>query len=107
MSEGSLSLYNIKDNKAFGKEQIKKVKERQIQDIIEQNMEQMFTTRLVASEYTITGGRMDSIGLDDNNSPVIFEYKQGQNDNVINQGLYYLDWLMDHKGDFTLDVRKN
>ena len=106
VSEGSLSLYNIKDNKAFGKEQIKKVKERQIQDIIEQNMEQMFTTRLVASEYTITGGRMDSIGLDDNNSPVIFEYKQGQNDNVINQGLYYLDWLMDHKGDFTLDVRK-
>lgn len=47
---------------------------------------------------------MDSLGIDENNSPVIFEYKRAVNENVINQGLFYLDWLMDHRGDFTMLV---
>jgi len=33
---------------------------------------------------------------------VIIEYKRSINENVINQGLFYLDWLLDHKGEFTL-----
>jgi hypothetical protein len=33
-------------------------------------------------------------------SPVILEYKRASNENVINQGLFYLDWLMDHRKDF-------
>ena len=52
----------------------------------------------------ITSGRMDSIGIDENNSPVIFEYKRSTSENVINQGLFYLDWLLDHKADFKLLV---
>ena len=46
------------------------------------------------------------LGLDDNNSPVIIEYKRALNENVISQGLFYLDWLMDHQGEFTLQVLK-
>lgn len=37
---------------------------------------------------------MDSFGINENNSPVIFEYKRSQNENVINQGLFYLDLLL-------------
>ncbi|MFX0199656.1 MAG: DUF5655 domain-containing protein, partial [Candidatus Hodarchaeota archaeon] len=33
-------------------------------------------------------------------------YKRALNENVINQGLFYLDWLMDHRGDFELLVLK-
>jgi predicted transport protein len=40
--------------------------------------------------------------LDENNCPVIIEYKRATNENVINQGLFYLDWLLDHKAEFTL-----
>ncbi len=47
---------------------------------------------------------MYSIGIDENNSPVIFEYKRSSSENVINQGLFYLDWLLDHKADFKLLV---
>ncbi len=39
-------------------------------------------------------------GIDENGCPVIVEYKRSSNANVINQGLFYLDWLMDHKKDF-------
>ena len=44
------------------------------------------------------------MGIDENGSPVIIEYKRSTNENVINQGLYYLDWLMDHRADFQLLV---
>jgi predicted transport protein len=62
--------------------------------------------RFLASEFTTTNGRIDSLGLDENGSPVILEYKRATNENVINQGLFYLDWLMDHRGDFELLVLK-
>lgn len=78
--------------------------EKQLQTTIEQNMETFFGIRFLKSEYAITSGRMDSIGIDENNSPVIFEYKRSTSENVINQGLFYLDWLLDHKADFKLLV---
>lgn len=80
------------------------VLEKELQTLIEKNMEIFFGVRFLKSEYVITNGRMDSIGIDENNSPVIFEYKRSQNENVINQGLFYLDWLLDHKADFKLLV---
>ncbi len=78
--------------------------ERELQQTIEKNMEMFFGVRFLKSEYVITNGRMDSIGIDENNSPVIFEYKRSSSENVINQGLFYLDWLLDHKADFKLLV---
>ena len=78
--------------------------EKNLQKLIEENMEKFFNVRFLKTEYTITDGRMDSIGIDENNCPVIFEYKRSSKENVITQGLFYLDWLMEHKGDFTLLV---
>lgn len=78
--------------------------EKELQTLIEQNMEIFFGVRFLKSEYVVTNGRMDSIGIDENNSPVIFEYKRSLNENVINQGLFYLDWLLDHKANFKLLV---
>lgn len=63
--------------------------------------------RFLATEYS-TGkthaGRIDSLGLDENNCPVILEYKRSVGENVINQGLFYPDWLMDHQAEFKLLV---
>ena len=78
--------------------------EKELQTLIEENMEKFFGIRFLKSEYVITNGRIDSIGIDENNCPVILEYKRSSNENVINQGLFYLDWLLDHKADFKLLV---
>jgi predicted transport protein len=43
---------------------------------------------------------MDTLGIDAEGNPCIIEYKKGQNDSVINQGLSYLRWLLDHKDSF-------
>lgn len=78
--------------------------ERDLQRVIEKNMDKFFGVVFLKSEFVISNGRIDSIGIDENFSPVIFEYKRNSNENIINQGLFYLDWLMDHKADFKLLV---
>lgn len=83
--------------------------EKPLQSLIEKNMETLFGVRFLASEYSTGkkhGGRIDSLGLDENGSPVIFEYKRDTNQNVINQGLFYLDWLLDHRAEFQLLTQK-
>jgi predicted transport protein len=81
--------------------------ERELQTLIEQNMPTFFGVTFLKTEYvTSNDGRIDSLGVDENNCPVIFEYKRSSNENVINQGLFYLDWLLDHKADFELLVMK-
>ncbi|WP_313953877.1 DUF5655 domain-containing protein [Accumulibacter sp.] len=79
--------------------------ERPLQSLIEANLETLLGIRFLATEYS-TGkthaGRIDSLGLDENDCPVILEYKRSVGENVINQGLFYLDWLMDHQAEFKL-----
>ncbi len=81
--------------------------EKPLQTFIENNLESLLGIRLLASEYH-TGrthaGRIDTLGLDENNCPAIIEYKRSTGENVINQGLFYLDWLMDHQAEFKLLV---
>ena len=79
--------------------------EKELQTVIENNMNTFFGVTFLASEYRTTdGGRMDSIGIDENHCPVIFEYKLSMKENVINQGLFYQNWLLDHKDSFKVLV---
>ncbi len=80
--------------------------EKDLQRLVEYNMEALLGVRFLASEYAINGGRIDSLGIDEDGCPVIVEYKRHSNENVINQGLFYLDWLLDHIADFQLLVMK-
>jgi hypothetical protein len=74
--------------------------EKSVQTLFETNLVDLLGVRFLASEFTTTnGGRIDTLGLDESGSPVIIEYKRAMNENVINQGLFYLDWLMDHRKD--------
>ncbi len=85
------------------------VLEKSLQTLIENNLETLLGVRLVKSEHYTGlkhGGRVDTLGIDENDGPVIIEYKRATNENVINQGLFYLDWLIDHKAEFQLLVEK-
>jgi len=83
--------------------------EKSLQEQIENNLDTYLGVRFLATEYSTGanhGGRIDTLGIDENGSPVIIEYKRTMNENVINQGLFYLDWLFDHKAEFELLVLK-
>jgi len=83
--------------------------EKKLQTLIEKHLETFLHVRFVASEYS-TGkthaGRIDTLSIDENFCPTIIEYKRNSNANVINQGLFYLDWLMNHQAEFELLVQK-
>lgn len=81
--------------------------EKSLQILIERNLDAVLRIQLLGSEYSTGqkhGGRIDTLGIDENGCPTIIEYKRSSNANVINQGLFYLDWLMDHKAEFELLV---
>lgn len=104
-----IKLFSMRDGAAIELPGSEVALERSLQELIEQNLETLLGVRFLASEYSTGpkhGGRIDSLGLDENGSPVILEYKRSTNENVINQGLYYLDWLMDHRAEFQLLVMK-
>lgn len=83
--------------------------EKSLQTLIEQNLEALLGVRFLATEYStgpVHGGRIDTLGIDEDGTPVIIEYKRLISENVINQGLFYLDWLLDHKKEFQWLVMK-
>ena len=62
--------------------------ERSLQTLFERNLEALLGIRFLASEQRTTNGQIDTLGIDENASPVIIEYKRASNENVINQGLF-------------------
>ncbi|MFF2192072.1 DUF5655 domain-containing protein [Streptomyces sp. NPDC058157] len=82
--------------------------EAEVQELVEAHMEAMLGVTFLASEYgtgPVHGGRVDSLGIDENGSPVEVEYKRSTDAGVISQGLFYLAWLMDHRDAFRRLVR--
>nr|WSW42407.1 endonuclease NucS [Streptomyces sp. NBC_01001]WSW63151.1 endonuclease NucS [Streptomyces sp. NBC_00998] len=83
--------------------------ERDLQDMVETNMESLLGVRFLAREYStgpVHGGRIDSLGLDENGAPVVVEFKRATDPGVLSQGLFYMAWLMDHRTEFQALVRE-
>jgi predicted transport protein len=84
--------------------------EKALQNLIEKNLGPVFSCRFVATEYSTGpqhGGRIDTLALSEDNNPVIIEYKKVESSELINQSLYYLAWINDHRGDFELAVQRS
>ncbi len=76
---GDLKLFQLEQGKAVELTGTAMTLEKSLQTLIEHNMETLFGVRCLASEYSTGkkhGGRMDSLGIDENRNPVIFEYKR-------------------------------
>lgn len=81
--------------------------EKDLQNLVEQNLESFFNCKFIASEFStgnIHSGRIDTLALSEDNNPVIIEYKKVASSDLINQSLFYLHWITDHKGDFQVAV---
>lgn len=104
-----LKLFRVTDGSAVELSSSAAALEKDLQRLVEANLQTIFGVEFLSSEHStgkVHGGRIDTLGIDENGSPVILEYKRHANENVINQGLFYLDWLMDHRGEFELLVQR-
>ena len=79
--------------------------ENELHILIEKNLLYLMGIRLIASEYPIPNGRIDTLGLDEDDVPVIIEYKWKKDLSAIVQGLFYLDWVTQNKKPFESIVK--
>ncbi len=104
-----MPLFHIDKNKLTIAKPINFFKEKEIQTLIENNLNVVFNCRFIESEFS-TGhehaGRIDTLALSEDDNPVIIEYKKIASSDLVNQSLYYLSWIKDHKGDFQVAVDK-
>ncbi|MDX8377679.1 MAG: DUF5655 domain-containing protein [Mariprofundales bacterium] len=105
-----MPIFEILNNKLLPVEQKNFSLEKELQTLIEGNLIEAFNCRFVASEFS-TGaqhaGRIDSLALSEEDNPVIIEYKKVESSELINQSLFYLHWIQDHKGDFEIAVQQS
>ena len=82
--------------------------EKELQAFFEANLLDLLGVEFLASEYA-TGppleGRIDTLGIDEQGHPFVIEYKRRSNENIINQGLFYLAWLESNEAEFRALVR--
>ena len=104
-----MPLFSINNNKLSHIKQTNFQLEKSLQDLVEKNLQTLFSCRFVASEFP-TGaqhaGRIDTLALSEDDNPVIIEYKKVESSELINQSLYYLAWIHDHRGDFEMVAQK-
>ena len=109
LQEEMVPLFSISAQRLTTVEQTNFTAEKALQSLVERNLQEVFNCRLVASEFP-TGaqhaGRIDTLALSEDDNPVIIEYKKVESSELINQSLYYLSWIHDHRGDFEIAVQK-
>lgn len=105
-----MPIFEINQNKLVPVEQQNFALEKDLQKLIEENLDSVFNCRFIASEFStgaVHAGRIDSLALSEDDNPVIIEYKKVESSELINQSLFYLHWIQDHKGDFEIAVQKS
>lgn len=102
-----MAIFQITNNKVNRIKPTDFKLEKDLQNLVEQNLESFFNCKFIASEFStgnIHSGRIDTLALSEDNNPVIIEYKKVASSDLINQSLFYLHWITDHKGDFQVAV---
>ncbi len=105
-----MPLFTINKNKlVVAVEQNNFDAERDLQRLVEANLEPLFSCQFIATEFPTGiqhGGRIDTLALSEDHNPVIIEYKKVASSELVTQSLYYLAWIHDHRGDFEVAARK-
>lgn len=82
--------------------------EKDIQKIVECNLEQISGYRFVKSEFAVKNIRIDTLAFDEESkSFIIIEYKRSQNYSVVDQGISYLNLMLEYKADFIVEYNES
>lgn len=99
-----MDLYNIKNNKLEEVDRVNFKLEKEIQTLVEENVETLFNLEFISSEFSVSSFRLDSLCFDnETNSFVVIEYKRGSSYSVIDQGYSYMSTMLNNKSDFILE----
>jgi predicted transport protein len=81
--------------------------EKELQKLVETNLEDIFGLKFIETEFRVHPFRIDTFAFDpESKAIVIIEYKESEDYSVIDQGYSYLNLLLSHKGDFHLALER-
>ena len=90
-----MPIYNIKENNLSLIKKVDFTNERELQRLTENNLEELFNLKFIATEFQVDNLRIDTLAYDEEtNSFIIIEYKNVKNYSVIDQGYSYLSLLL-------------
>lgn len=82
--------------------------EAELHRLIDSNLEAIFNIRYIKDEHiTDKHGRIETIGLDESNRPVIIEYKKTKEKGQLVQANRYMTWIRQNPDSFELLAKKN
>jgi len=102
-----MDLYNLngRELEAIASDPFKL--EKDIQALVEANLEALFELEFVASEFTVDSFRLDTLAYDPSEKAfVIIEYKKGSSYSVVDQGYSYLSTMLNNKAEFILEYNE-
>ena len=103
-----MELYNLKKDNLEEVRLVPFKLEKDIQALVEKNTESIFELEFIETEFRVENYRIDSLCFDDeNNSFVIIEYKKGSSYSVVDQGMTYLQLMLNNKADFLLKLSQH
>lgn len=103
-----MKLFSINDNKLKSLSTNPFKLEREIQTLIENNLDVVFNLQFVRSEFSIKNFRIDTLGFNpETKSFVVIEYKKERNFSVIDQGYTYMSIMLNNKSDFILEYNES
>ena len=102
-----MNLYHLKSSSLASIPQEEFKLEKDLQHIVESNLETLFGLTFVSSEFSLGEFRLDTLAYDEeNNAFVIIEYKKRNNASVIDQGYSYLSLMLNNKAEFILEFNE-
>lgn len=82
--------------------------EKEIQSLFEENLESISNLKFVKSEFTIKDYRIDTLAYDtEAKAFVIIEYKRDRNFSVIDQGVTYLNLMLEYQANFIVEYNES
>ena len=100
-------LFKIRNKKLVPLREKRIDLEKQIQRLVEDNLETIFGWELVSSEFRVKNFIIDTVAFDpENKAFVIIEFKKDRNFSVIDQGYAYLAAMLNNKADFVLEYNE-
>lgn len=103
-----MPIFEIKNKKAK-KINTKEFKnELELHQLIDKNLEEIFGVRFIKDEHvTDKHGRIETLGLDEGNRPIVIEYKKTKEKGQLVQANRYMTWIKQNPDSFELLARKN
>lgn len=101
-------IYSTQNNKLNPLKELPFKLERDLQKTFEQNLSGIAGLEFIKSEFIIKNSRIDTLAFDnENNAFIIIEYKRDRNYSVVDQGVSYLNLMLEYKADFIIEYNES